>query len=423
MKFNQWTLGLAAVGVISLPSVVQAEEAANQVMTALSSTTLSGYVDTSAIWKFGTGHQLVGRSYDAGTAPNGGSFSAWNTANKQDGFNLNVVKLQLEKPLSAEDNWAAGYSVGLLFGPDANTLGSSSFGWSSSDFAIKDAYVSVRLPVHNGLDLKMGVWDTLVGYEVFEAGNNPNYSRSFAYFMEPKQHTGLLASFRVNDVLSLSAGIANAGGLRVNWDRTGTRYNFTFNNAINNRSQVESLKSYMGSVTLTAPESLGALRGATLYAGIVDTPVSAGDTGLAAAPDMINYYVGATLPLGIEGLAVGACYDYRGSSNDKSVTPNVHSTWANAFAGYICYQATEKLKFCNRLEYAIGSDGTWYFNPNHAEKNQLLGETFTVEYDLWANVISRLEIRWDKDLRGDGIFNDGTDRNALSAAVNLIYKF
>ena len=50
MKFNKWTLGLAAVGVVSLASAVKAEEKASSVMTALSSTTLSGYVDTSAQW-------------------------------------------------------------------------------------------------------------------------------------------------------------------------------------------------------------------------------------------------------------------------------------------------------------------------------------------------------------------------------------
>ena len=48
MKFNKWTLGLAAVGVVSLASAVKAEEKASSVMTALSSTTISGYVNTSA---------------------------------------------------------------------------------------------------------------------------------------------------------------------------------------------------------------------------------------------------------------------------------------------------------------------------------------------------------------------------------------
>ena len=92
MKFNKWTVGLAAGGVVSLASVVQADEAQkpmSQVMTAVSSTTLSGYVDTSAIWKVGTGDaNLPGRQYDGPT--------------KLDGFNLNVVGLTLEKPLSED---------------------------------------------------------------------------------------------------------------------------------------------------------------------------------------------------------------------------------------------------------------------------------------------------------------------------------
>ncbi|HPU54916.1 MAG TPA: hypothetical protein PLH97_01370, partial [Verrucomicrobiota bacterium] len=57
MKFNKWTLGLAAVGVVSLASAAQAEETANTVLTALSSTTLSGNVDTSLQWNFGSGNE------------------------------------------------------------------------------------------------------------------------------------------------------------------------------------------------------------------------------------------------------------------------------------------------------------------------------------------------------------------------------
>src|SRR5881397_2427253 len=109
MKFNKWTLALAAGGVVSLASVAQAEEKPmSQVMTAVSSTTLSGYVDASAIWKFGTGNaNLPGRQYDG--------------PSKQDGFNLNVVGITIAKPLT-EDQWAAGYKADLLFGPDAGVF-------------------------------------------------------------------------------------------------------------------------------------------------------------------------------------------------------------------------------------------------------------------------------------------------------------
>ena len=54
MKVNKWTLGLAAVGLVSLPSIMQAEEKASTLMTALSSTTISGYVSTSMEWNPGT---------------------------------------------------------------------------------------------------------------------------------------------------------------------------------------------------------------------------------------------------------------------------------------------------------------------------------------------------------------------------------
>ena len=53
MKFNKWTLGLAAVGVISLASAARADEKMSQLQTALSNTTISGYVDTVAQWNPG----------------------------------------------------------------------------------------------------------------------------------------------------------------------------------------------------------------------------------------------------------------------------------------------------------------------------------------------------------------------------------
>ena len=62
MKINQWTMGLAAVGVVSLASAVQAEESMNAVQTALSGVTISGYVDTSLEWDNGDDYSAFGGS-------------------------------------------------------------------------------------------------------------------------------------------------------------------------------------------------------------------------------------------------------------------------------------------------------------------------------------------------------------------------
>src|SRR5947208_16137278 len=105
MKFNKWTVGLAAIGVVSLASAARAEEKASSVMTALTSTTLSGYVDTSAQWNFGTGNARL-PDYKFGGA------------SKADGFNLEVVQIRLDKALD-EAQWSAAYGVDLWAGPGA----------------------------------------------------------------------------------------------------------------------------------------------------------------------------------------------------------------------------------------------------------------------------------------------------------------
>ncbi|MDX1951292.1 MAG: outer membrane beta-barrel protein [Verrucomicrobiota bacterium] len=400
MKFNKWTLALAGVGLVSLASTAQAAEEQSQVMTALSSTTLSGYVDTSAIWKIdGPNGALFGRSFDGG--------------DKVDGFNLHAVKLMLEKPLD-EGQWSAGYKADFIFGPDANWYGTRLNGTAGATFAddvaVKQAYVALRAPVGNGLDIKMGVWDTIIGYEVFETGNNPNFSRSYGFALEPTHHTGVLLSYHVNDMISVSAGVANE------W--TG---------GINTRGSSDASKTYLGSLTLTLPESAGLFAGSAIYLGVVDGEVT------GTAKDVTSYYLGTTLSTGVEGLSVGAAFDFRDDGAaivTAGYAPTValaadNEAWAAAL--YVSFQASEKLKLNARGEYTKGDDGTYYDAGTIAladKDNELGAVTLTADYSLWANVITRAEARWDHMFSGPGQFG-GTDadRDALTLAANVIYKF
>jgi hypothetical protein len=414
MKVNKWTMSLAALGLISIPATGLADEKMNQVWTALSSTTLSGYVNTSVHWNTGTGNESL-------------PVHSYNTASKADGFNLDVVKLALEKPLD-EAQWAAGYKVELLVGGDAAGYGTTVDGaGDASSTAIKQAYVSLRAPVGNGLDFKVGVFDTIIGYETFDSGSNPNYTRSYGFGIEPTTHTGVLASYQVSKAVSLSAGIANTWGPTINTKA--------------NPPKAESYKSYMGSLAQTAPEDWGFIGGSTLYAGIVNGYAS----GVSSGTDVTSYYLGATLNTPVKNLKVGASFDFLDTTGYGPETDG----YARALAVYTSLQATEKLSLHLRGEYAAtdtgllgGSvdadgDGVTDFGPvggNH----ELFALTGTLQYDLWKNVISRLEIRWDH-LAGDGdtvgFGNHGRDpgtgeidaparkRNNVLIAANLIYKF
>src|SRR5450759_5705371 len=77
---------------------------------------------------------------------------------------------------------------------------------------IRQAYVALRTPVGNGIDWTVGVFDTIIGYESTSDPLNPNYTRSYGYTIEPTTHTGVLATYKVTDVLAISAGVANTWG-------------------------------------------------------------------------------------------------------------------------------------------------------------------------------------------------------------------
>jgi hypothetical protein len=414
MKFNKWTVALAAVGVVSFASAARAEEkSSSSVLTALSSTTISGYVDTSMEWNPGNGNAYV-PPY------------RFNSPNKADGFNLDVVQLTIEKALDEQD-WAAGYRVDLWFGPDANGLNTTSTGLNTSDFGIRQAYVALRAPVGNGLDFKVGVFDSIIGYESIDASKDPNWTRSYGNTIEPQTATGVLMSYRFCDWFSASAGVANTVGPQINQRAFGASGSVL----IPYGPDSETYKSYMASLALTAPDSWGFLSGSTLYGGGVCgydsnvtykaptlTPVGKGPFYPGA--NLNSWYVGSTLATPIKELRLGVAWDWLNISDWPG------RTWS--IGGYASLQATEKLSFHARAEYLDDSAHVLFAAPT----SHVLDLSLTAQYDLWKNVITRVEFRWDRSLDDtnafggtstDPVFGGPSSADAYLLALNIIYKF
>jgi hypothetical protein len=394
MKFNQWTLGLAAVGAVSLASAVRADEAKLSVLqTALSNTTISGYVDVQA--NFNTGNQE--------------SRSAWNYAgyyyyinqDNRDQFQLNAVTISLDKPLD-ESRWASGYHIDLNAGTAAiqgislgeNYNGSPSSLINPNNVAIRQAYVALRTPVGNGIDWKVGVMDGITGYEGNTGYANPNVTRSFAYSINPASYMGLLGTYKVSDLISVTAGLVNRGTSLSDYNQSGWNL---------------SSKDYVASVSLTAPNDWGFLKGSTLNVQTIQ-----GFDNWAVN----NYSVNATLNTPVAGLRVGLAWDALQSLN--------YSADGNVYGVYATYQASDKLSFALRAEY-IDSTDTFFSVPNSDgasiyQKGQEI--TATVAYNLWANVVTRAEFRWDHQERGEAFSTAGEDAESqYSFLVNVIYKF
>ena len=298
MKLQRWTAALAAAGIVTAPSLLRAQT--NTILTALTSTTLSGYVDTSAEWNPGTGN--------ANLPP-----YSFNNGSKADGFNLNVVDVALDKP-EDEGQWAAGYHVELWFGPDASALGTQSTGLAG-DFAVRQAYVTLRTPIGNGIDWKIGVFDTIIGYESFSSPNNPNYSHSYGFTVEPTQHTGILGTYQVNDSLSISA--RRGRHLWTRHQRPGDSPYFAAGSRT--LSQNESFKTYMASVTFTAPTNWGWMSGSTVSAGVVNGYNGGGSK--EGADRETSVYAGATLSTPLTALEVGRLWITRPAQCRPDVRP------------------------------------------------------------------------------------------------------
>jgi hypothetical protein len=426
MKFNKWTLGLAAVGAVSMASAVRADDAPklSSVQTALSSTIISGYVSASANWQL---------SPSDGDVPDSPAGKIPLQAGKANGFNLDVVKLSISK---AEDEspWASGYEADLLFGPDAvgwNPSANSSTDGGTS-YAIQQAFVTLRTPVGNGIDWKFGVFNTVIGYEAFDPTSNPNYTRSWGWAVEPTEHTGILGTYTVNSEWSFNAGVANTLSTGIN-----TRNTYNAGDVVNDNVWH---KTVMGSVTYTAPSNWGWASGSAFYAGMV-YGFAGGTEGYKAGAigqygsqggNQANYYAGATLNSPWKDVTFGAAFDYVQNVGGTSYAifgpggPALHLD-DYIYGLYNTIKATDKLSFNTRAEYwevdaksgaSRGSDGGVEF-------------TETVEYDLWANVISRLEFRYDKVVTSDygfvtyvlptGAFID--EASSYGVYANVVYKF
>lgn len=412
MRFNLWTMGLAAAGWVSLPAVASAEEQGSQLWTAVSSTTLSGYINTSIHWNPGTGN---------GNVP----YYFYNTTTKQDGFNLNVVNLTLERALD-EAQWSAGYKVQLWFGPDASSFGSTidGGGTDASAAAVRQAHVVLRAPVGNGLDFRVGVFDGLLGYENHDAGLNPNYTRSYGTSLSPHSQTGVQVSYEFSSWLSAAAAMGNTVSPIIN-----SKAHSPFEP---NPPKAESFKAYSGLVALSAPEDWGFLAGSALYGG-----VSSGYNNNKGW-DQTTWYAGVTLNTPLSSLKVGGAYAYLGTTDFDLGNDD----YANALALYTSFQVTEKLSLHARGEYAWTSSDIYgqigFIDNGNSEIFALTG---TLQYDLWRNVLSRIEVRWDH-LAGDGqmtrfggeplgvggggnggsVFNPG-ERNHVLVSANIIYQF
>jgi len=412
------------------------------VETAQKGIVLSGYVDTSYTYQFAgapkginsnplSGPQTTLREGgNVGVAPStenvGRSFDVNNNS-----FNLNAVKLTLEKALSDKVEYTAGFRADLMFGEDAGILngnatankgGTATATNIDSQFFLEQAYVNFRVPVGNGLDFKVGKFVTLLGYEIIESPGNINFSRGLLFTNAiPLTHTGILASYKFNDIVDAQFGFVNG-----------------WNNGQADTAGIQGVgKAITGRVAVNAPGGNATIANSFIYSMDGEPGTTSSLFTENGGPVFLWDIWGQWYPTFVKDKALLLAFNVDLGFAENAQADNVYggpavanTSWWGA-ALYAKYQFTKVFSLGARGEYLHGDNILKFggvpvpgtnasFGPatNPFGSVDIWSWTLTAGFNIWENLLTRVEYRYD--LSKDNFINGC---NQQQIAVNLVYSF
>ena len=397
----------------------------NFVETAQKGIKLSGYVDA------GYSYNFTGAAN--GTSDVSGRFGS-DTAAKGD-FNLYAVKLALEKALTSENKAQAGFRTDVMIGEDANYLinrgniGSagtqSNANQDSNALFLEQAYVSIRAPVGNGWDFKVGKFVSILGYEVIERPANMNVTYGLLWQQMPLYYTGVLSSYKFDDYLDAKLGVVNGSqtdnntstseagdGCAVlaalNVTAPGGNANWSNNFQYRSNNDNNTSNDPASSSTSTGVENDSSGTGYTFIYN------SWGNWAPKFADDKLLFAFNALL----------------GTSSTNDNDPSqAGTTWFGAGA-YAKYQFNDWFSLCSRGEY-LGGNNPAKISDTYENQNLSLWEyTLTAGFNVIDNLLIRAEYRLDWGNGSVNNVNTGSGNTAATssgpahyAGAEVVYSF
>ncbi|MBN2473561.1 MAG: porin [Pirellulales bacterium] len=318
--------------------------------------------------------------------------------NVGDGFTMNQLWVYVEK---ATDTRGYGADIGFRFdyvfgvdGPDTQSFGDEGwdFNWNpnSRDYgsAIPQLYVELAV---NDLTVKLGHFYTLIGWEVVTAPDNFFYTHSYTmYYAEPFTHTGGLASWAVNDNVTVH------GGWTMGWDSGWENLN--------------DASTFLGGVSFALSDRT------SLTWALTSGDFGAGKNGLSEGDIYMNSIV-------LEHqLTQRLSYILQHDLGVNSNLPGGDNEWYGVNQ-YLVYQLNDRWAGGLRFEWFRDDNGARVIQGNAGDYYEL---TAGLNYKPHANVMLRPEIRfdwYDGGVGGGRPFGNGTRNEQFSGGFDCIVTF
>jgi hypothetical protein len=335
-------------------------------------------------------------------------------------LSLDAAKLEIGRP--ASEPGKLGFQFDLLLGQNANIQGSlapavdsnSTPNGVSSDQEIflQQAYASYNA---NGVEIKLGKFETLLGYELFDTDANANITQGVLFtFAIPAFHTGLLLGGSLSEEVTWNAGLVNGFN---NTRESGDAKAFMGRLGWSRGPALVALSSYIGTLGETRTTSQGLVVGDNSR----DTQIY----------DLILEYKPT------ERLKTWANFDVGRTDNGL---PGSDPTFFGVALG-TKLQLSEKLYLAVRGEYMNDDQGSRFgplglaigaIGPESLDEIDVYTATVTLGYQLGPGLLARLEYRHD-DVDCDSSCNFFPDQNSAAgpqgedtndlAVFELVYSF
>jgi len=369
----------------------------NFVETAQKGIKLSGYVDAGYSYNFNANPQQK-------VVPRFGTDTA-----SQGDFNLYAVKFALEKALTSENKAQAGFRADVMIGEDASyfndrdsgTLRSDNTEMNSNSLFLEQAYVSLRAPVGNGWDFKVGKFVSILGYEVIERPANMNVTYGLLFQQFPLYYTGVLSAYRFDDYLDGKLGVVNGSNTDNNTttsmngdgcavlaalDLTAPGGNATWSNNFQwstNAENDSSLDATQPGASSTVVGNLNQSSG-TGYTFIYN---SWGNWSPNACEDKLLLAFNTVLGTANSNNSIDSSSDLSNSGG---------TTWWGV-GGYLKYQFNDWFHLASRGEYLGGNNLHKISSfPAYSDAGMSLWEyTLTAGFNVIDNLLIRAEYRMD----------------------------
>jgi hypothetical protein len=284
-----------------------------------------------------------------------------------------------------------GALINLTAGDDADVI--HSFDQTTSKFDVTQAFLQYAT---GPLTIIGGKYVTLAGAEVIATPGNTNFSRSILFgYAIPFAHTGVRATFALNDQFSLIAGVNNG------WDQLK-----------------DTNKQKTGELGISFTPVKEFVLTAQGYSGNEVTALGNGRRDLI---DLVATFNAS------DALSFVLNYDYGNQDNFASLVDgsSIKAKWTG-LAAYVNFQLSEQWRLSVRGEYFDDKDGarTGVVDSSGAGQKWKEG-TVTLAYLPTKNAELRAEFRYDTSnkqafLESDGVTAKDTQN---SFALQGIYKF